>query len=89
MSRLSASEMLEAVFTLCSCFGSLAIFRVGAPSSSLLPASQSLCELRLWTGDGLGATHYLSDCGKHLIAQGGESPGRLVEPGAKRRDSKA
>ena len=35
-------------------------------------------------GGGLGTTHYLSDCGKLLIAQGGESPGRLVWPGAKR-----
>ena len=69
---------------LCSCFRSLAIFRVGARSSSLLPASQSLCELRLLPGDGLGTTHYLSDCRKHFIAQGGESPGRLVKPGAKR-----
>ena len=72
--------------TLCLCFGSLAIFRVGARSSLLLPTKQSLCELRLLTGDGLGATHYLSDCGKHFIARGGESPSRLVEPGAKRHN---
>ena len=32
----------------------------------------------------MGAVHYLSDYGKLLIAQGGESPGRLVKPGAKR-----
>ena len=57
---------------------------MGARSSLLLPTKQSLCELRLLTGDGLGTTHYLSDCGKHLIARGGESPGRLVETGAKR-----
>ena len=36
------------------------------------------------SGDGLGTAHYLSDCGKLLIAQDGESPGRLVRPGAKR-----
>ena len=68
---------------LCLCFESLAIFHVGAHSSLLLPTKQSLCELRLLTGDGLGTTHYLSDCRKHSIARGGESPGRLVEPGAK------
>ena len=52
----------------------------------LLPTKQSLCELRLLTGDGLSTTNYLSDCRKHFIAQGGESPGRLVEPGAKRHN---
>ena len=30
----------------------------------------------------MGTAHYLSDCGKLLIAQGGESPGRLDGPGA-------
>ena len=35
-------------------------------------------------GGGLGTAHYLSDCGKLLIARGSESPGRLVRPGAKR-----
>ena len=35
-------------------------------------------------GDGLGTAHYLSDCRKLLIEQGGESPGRLVWPGAER-----
>ena len=68
------------------CFESLAIFHVGTHSTLLLPTRQSLCELRLLTGDGLGTTHYLSDCGKHFIAQGGESLGRLVEPGAKRHN---
>ena len=60
---------------LCLCFESLAIFRVDARSSVLLSTNQSFCELRLLTGDNLGATHYLSDCRKHFIAQGGESPG--------------
>ena len=32
----------------------------------------------------MGTAHYLSDCGKLLIARGGECPGRLVGPGAKR-----
>ena len=71
---------------LCLCFESLAIFHVGAHSSLLLPTKQSLCELGLLTGDSLGITHYLSDYGKHFIALGGESPGRLVEPGAKRHN---
>ena len=37
----------------------------------------------------MGTAHYLSDCGKLLIAQGGESPGRLVWPGAKRLVTKS
>ena len=48
-----------------------------AHSSLLLPTRQSLCELRLLTGDGLSAAHYLSYYRKHFIAQDGESPGRL------------
>ena len=40
-------------------------------------------------GDGLGTAHYLSDCGKLLIARGGESPGRLVGPGTKRHLTKS
>ena len=71
---------------LCLCFKSLAFFRADAHSSLLLSTNQSLCELRLLTGDVLGATHYLSDYRKHFIARGGESPGRLVEPGAKRHN---
>ena len=45
-------ERLESRLELCLCFESLAIFRVGAYSSLLLPAGQSLCELQLLTGDG-------------------------------------
>ena len=64
-------------------FESLAIFRASTHSTLPLPTVQSLCELRLLTEDGLGVTHYLSGCRKHFIVQGGKSPGRLVEPGAK------
>ena len=77
-------KRLETVLSYVLCFESLAIFHANAHSTLLLPTGQSLCELRLLTGDGLGATHYLYDCGKHFIARGGESPGRLVEPDAKR-----
>ena len=76
-------KRLEAGLKLCLCFESLAIFHVDAYSSLLLPTRQSLCELRLLVGDGLDATHYLSGCRKHFIAQDGKSPGRLVEPNAK------
>ena len=62
---------------------SLAIFHMGTLSTLLLPTVQSLCELRLLAGDGLGATHYLSGYRKHFVVQGGKSPGRLVGPGAK------
>ena len=79
-------ERLEAVLSYVLCFESLAIFHVGAHSSLLLPTKQSLCGLRLLIGDGLGTAHYLSDCRKHSIARGDESPVRLVEPGAKRHD---
>ena len=68
------------------CFESLAIFRVSTHSTLPLPTVQSLCELRLLTEDGLDATHYLSGYRKHFIVQGGKSPGRLVEPGAKRHN---
>ena len=37
----------------------------------------------------MSATHYLSDRRKHFIAQDGESPGRLVGPGARRYDKKS
>ena len=56
--------------------------------SLLLPTNQSLCELRLLAGDGLGAAHYLSDFRKHFIAPDGESLGQLVKPGAKRHSKK-
>ena len=89
MSRLLNSRFakrkkgrLEAVLSYVLCFESLAIFHANAHSTLLLPTVQSLCELRLLIGDGLGATHYLSGCGKHFIVQGGKSLGRPIEPGA-------
>ena len=78
-------KRLEAVLSYVLCFESLAIFHANAHSTFLLPPIQSLCELRLLTGDGLGATHYLSGYRKHFIVQGGKSPGRPVEPGAQRQ----
>ena len=78
--------MLEAVLSYVLRFESLAIFHANTHSTLPLPTAQSLCELRLLTEDGLGVTHYLSGCRKHFIVQGGKSPGRLVEPGAKRHD---
>ena len=84
MSRLLNSRLvkgrLEAGLSYVLCFESLAIFHVNAHSTLPLPAVQSLCELRLLTGDGLGVTHYLSGCRKHFIVQGGKSPGRPIEP---------
>ena len=68
---------------------SLDIFHMGTLSTLLLPTVKSLYELRLLAGDGLDATHYLPGCKKHFIAQDGKSPGRLVEPGAKRHDKKS
>ena len=79
-------ERLEAVLSYVLRFESLAIFRASTHSTLPLPTVQSLYELRLLAENGLGATHYLSDCRKHFIAQGGESPGRLVEPGAERHN---
>ena len=55
----------------------------------LTPAHQIVAlQAAALPGDGLGTAHYLSDYGKLLIARGGESPGRLVGPGAKRRLTK-
>ena len=84
--RVGLRERLEAVLSYVLCFESLAIFHANAHSTLLLPTVQSLCELRLLIEDGLGVTHYLFGCRKHFIVQGGKSPGRLVEPGAKRND---
>ena len=63
---------LEAGLGYVNVFRSLAIFRVDAHSSLLLPTNQSLCKVRLLAGDGLGAAHYLSDFRKHFIAPDGE-----------------
>ena len=79
-------KRLEAVLSYALCFESLTIFHANTHSTLPLPTVQSLCELRLLTEDNLGVTHYLSGCRKHFIVQGGKSPGRLVEPGAKRHD---
>ena len=84
--RVGLRERLEAVLSYVLCFESLAIFRASTHSTLHLPTVQSLCELRLLTEDGLGVTHYLSGCRKHFIVQGGKSPGRLVEPSAKRHE---
>ena len=83
--ELACKRGLEAGLGYVDVFRSLAIFRVDAHSSLLLPTKQSLCELRLLAGDGLGAAHYLSDFRKHFIAPDGQSPGRLVEPGARQK----
>ena len=53
-SRVGLRERLEAVLSYVLCFESLAIFHANAHSTLLLPTVQSLCELRLLTGDGLG-----------------------------------
>ena len=52
--RVGLGERLEAVLSYVLCFESLAIFHANAHSTLLLPTVQSLCELRLLTGDGLG-----------------------------------
>ena len=85
-SRVGLRKRLEAVLSYVLCFESLTIFHANAHSTLPLPTVQSLCELWLLIEDGLGVTHYLSGYRKHFIVQGGKSPGRVVEPGAKRHE---